>query len=536
MLFGTPRWLVALLVACFPAGFVALLFRRSPGLGAKAALAVVSGLLFAAWTGAMLHFGFGVGVRDVKDAVKGAITWQHELRLERHRSQQAEQARARVEDDPPVPDPTPAPAPPAEVPTGETPTEGSAESASTTKGAAPQPVAPEPAVVKQAPAKPAWPGFRGPRRDGVSQDSAAKLPWPESGPKLVWEQPIGGGHGSFAVAAGRAYTLEQRGGEEVVAAYDVEDGTELWTHRYAAHFKPNTIGTSGPRTTPAVSDGRVYSLGAAGDLVCLDAATGDRLWHRDILADAGAENLTWGMAGSPLVDGGRVYVIPGGPGASVVAYDAATGEEVWRAGDAKAGYASPTIAELGGMRQLLAFGGVELTAYAPEDGRVLWSHAWETDFDVNASQPIVVDGEHVLVSSEYGKGAALLRIKDSGAGYEVETVWKNNRMKSKFGGAVLHDGKIYGPDGAIFACLDVRTGERCWKGGRYGYSFPLLLGDHILIQCENGDLALIRATPEGHQEISRVSALDGDTANHPAIWDGRLLIRNHRTMTCFDLR
>jgi outer membrane protein assembly factor BamB len=378
-----------------------------------------------------------------------------------------------------------------------------------------------------------WPGFRGLARDGVVH-SSVQLPWPAEGPRLLWEQPVGGGHASFAIVGGLAYTIEQRGDDEVVACYAVESGRELWTYRYAARFG-EFFGGPGPRATPAVQDGRVFALGGTGVLTCLDVATGSRLWQRNILDDAGADNLPWAVSASPLVYEGRVYVVPGGKGASVVAYDATSGEPVLEGGDRKAGYASPMIATLAGIEHLLVFDAAGLTAYAPADLAELWHFPWTTSNDVNCGQPIVVDDRRVLISSGYGHGCALLRVTGTGSQLGVEQVWFNRNLKLKFSSAVLLDGYVYGLDNTVLVCLDVETGKQQWKAGRYGYGQLVLAGRFLIVQCESGDLAVVEATPEGHREASRVEALGSRTWNHPAVAGGKLLLRNDRRMMCYDL-
>ncbi|MFW6125164.1 MAG: PQQ-binding-like beta-propeller repeat protein [Pirellulales bacterium] len=379
-----------------------------------------------------------------------------------------------------------------------------------------------------------WPAFRGPQRDGVVRSGALALPWPEDGPKLLWRQPIGGGHGSFSIHAGRAYTLEQRGEQEVVACYALADGQELWTHRDEAHFQ-ETMGGPGPRSTPTVDADRVYALGATGVLNCLDAVTGQALWTTNILADAQADNVHWGMAGSPLVYGDLVIVAPGGPVASVIAYDKHTGKPVWTGGTHTAGYSSPMLATLAGRMQLLVLDGESLTAYSPDDGAVLWHFPWPTYNGINASQPIGLDENRVFISSGYGQGAALLRVTAADDRFQVEPVWSNKVIELKFTSALLHEGYVYGLDQNILTCVNPETGKRAWKGGRYGFGQLILAGGFLIIQCEDGDLALVEATPEAHRELSRVAAIEGRTWNHPALADGKLLVRNDREMACFDL-
>jgi outer membrane protein assembly factor BamB len=401
--------------------------------------------------------------------------------------------------------------------------------------AAVRPIAPETAAVP--PAAPAyWTDFRGPNRDGHYRERPILTAWPAGGLKPIWKQPVGGGYASFTIARGRAFTIEQRGTQEIVAAYDVATGREVWTSAWSAAFRESR-GGDGPRATPTWSDGLVYALGGQGEFRCLDEATGKTLWRINILDDNGATNLTWGMAASPLIVNDTVVVLPGGPkGHSVAAYDRRTGARRWSALDDQQSYSSPMLVTLGGGRQVLVFSASRLMGITPDDGRVLWEYPWKTDYDVNAAQPIIIGTNRVLLSSGYGAGAAVVELTPSPDGFSVREVWRNIRMKNQFTSSVLFDGFIYGLDESIMACLDAATGELKWKGGRYGYGQVLLASDHLIVLTEDGDLALVRASPDRHQELIRFHAIDGKTWNHPAMSDAILLVRNSNEMAAFDLR
>ena len=424
-----------------------------------------------------------------------------------------------------------------------------------TAGAAPTPpVTPEAGARAASPATPAttltpastpaalpgkppyWTDFRGPLRDGHYRERPLLAMWPADGLSPLWKQPVGAGYASFAAARGRAFTIEQRGQEEVVAAYDVLTGREVWTHSWSALFH-ESMGGDGPRATPTWSDGRVYALGAMGELRCLEDATGRLIWRTNILEDHRARNLIWGMAGAPLVVGNAVIVTPGGPnGHSIAAYDRATGNRLWSSQNERAGYASPMLVTLAGREQILVFTGVGLVSISPDRGERLWFHPWRTNADINAAQPLVIGENRVFISSGYDVGGAVLEIVPEGSAYAVREVWRNNRMKNRFGGSVLHDGFIYGLDESIMACVDAATGELKWKGGRYGYGQLVLSGDRIIVLTERGDLVLLAANPRQHEELASFSALDGKTWNMPAVADGILLVRNIREMAAFDLR
>jgi outer membrane protein assembly factor BamB len=348
----------------------------------------------------------------------------------------------------------------------------------------------------------------------------------------LWKQPIGGGYASFAIAKGRAFTIEQRRGREVVAAYDIQTGRELWTDSWDALFS-ESMGGDGPRATPTWHQGKLYVLGATGEFRCYSADTGKALWSKNILSESGAENIMWGMANSPLVVDEKVIVTPGGRGRSVTAYHKDTGDFIWGALDDKPAYTSPTIETILGQRQLIIVTAKRVAALTPADGKLLWEFPWTTMYDINCAQPIVFDSNRVFVSAGYDHGSALLEISKSGAGFGVRVLWENKNMKNRFNSSVLHRGFIYGFDESIFACIDARTGERKWKGGRYGYGQSILAGDHIIVLSESGDLVLLEATPESHRELARFSAIEGKTWNYPAIAGGILLVRNPREMAAF---
>ncbi|MCB1022602.1 MAG: PQQ-binding-like beta-propeller repeat protein [Bryobacterales bacterium] len=391
--------------------------------------------------------------------------------------------------------------------------------------AAAQPVEPEPAHVA-AP----WPSYRGSERDGVIADVEIRTDWPL---EEAWRTKVGGGYASMIVAEGKLYTIEQRREQEVLAAYDLPTGREVWTHGWDAHFQ-EVMGGPGPRATPTYAEGRVFALGAKGNLRCLRASNGELLWKTNILADAGADNLEWGMAGAPLVVDGRVIVEPGGPeGKLAAAYDAETGRIVWQSLDGKGSYASPQMLTLGGQAQVLLLSADKLISADLKDGRALWSIEWPSPFDVNASQPIPLSDGELWVSS--GDGQARVAVSREGGAWTARKVWENNGMKNKFNPSVLYRGHVYGLDNGILAAYDVETGERDWKGGRYGFGQLLLADGHLIVLTETGELVLVKATPESHQELARYQALEGKTWNLPAYADGLLLVRNQTEMAAYRL-
>ena len=384
-------------------------------------------------------------------------------------------------------------------------------------------------------APPYWTDFRGPERDGHYRQRPILTSWPERPLTPMWKQPVGGGYASFTAAHGRIFTIEQRGGQEVVAAYDLRSGRELWTHGWAAAFREG-MGGDGPRATPTWHEGRLYALGATGELHALDDRRGRLLWRANILEDAGTTNREWGISGSPLIVDDTVVVLPGGPGGhSVAAYDRRTGARRWSALDDRQSYASPMLATIAGVRQILVFSESRLMGLTT-DGGLLWEFPWRTGgaSSINASQPIVL-GNRVFISTGYGTGAAMVEVRREEDRLAVRELWRTIRMKNQFTSSVHHEGFIYGLDENILACIDAATGELKWKAGRYGYGQVVLAAGHLIVISDAGDLALVRATPERHVEIARFPALEGRSWNHPAIVDGILLIRNSNEMAAFDL-
>jgi outer membrane protein assembly factor BamB len=379
-----------------------------------------------------------------------------------------------------------------------------------------------------------WTNFRGPKRDGRYDEAPISTNWPDKGLPLIWKQPVGVGHSSFVVADGKAYTIEQRRNQEVVAAYDLGTGRELWTQKWKAEYTDDT--GDGPRSTPTWDQGRLYALGATGEFRCLDANTGAVIWSKNILSDNQASNLPWAMAASPLIVDDKVIVLPGGnSGKSVVAYNKMTGAPVWKVLNDTQAYVSPMLVELAGRRQIIVVSSSRVVGLVPENGSLLWSYTWDTDNGINVSQPIIVDKNRFFISSGYGKGAALVEVKGTGNTYTATTVWENKNMKNKFNSSVLHNGYIYGLDEGILVCLDVNTGERKWKEGRYGYGQIILAGNYLVVTSDQGGVALVKASPDKYTELARFVAVQGQTWNYPAIADGRLLVRNSNEMAAFDI-
>jgi outer membrane protein assembly factor BamB len=385
-----------------------------------------------------------------------------------------------------------------------------------------------------------YPSFRGRDRRGHVKEVRIETDWQSFPPKLLWRRPIGRGWSSFAVVGEHCVTQEQRGADEAIVCYELRTGTEVWVHRDRTRFDEAT-GGPGPRATPAIHDGNVYALGATGLLNCLDGATGKRLWSVDVLSDNETANALFGMTGSPLVLDQIVVVSPGGERSSLVAYDLKTGERVWKGGSSVASYSSPAFAILGGREQILNFNGDGLFGHDAGSGKVLWSLPWISNprEQNNVCQPVVASLEQnancVLVSSGYGMGSTLLDIRESAGSFSCRERWRSLKLKAKFSSVVVHAGYVFGLDGPILTCLDLRNGKQMWNRGRYGYGQLLLIGSTLLVQLESGEIALVEATPDHHVELARFAALDSRTWNHPVFAGRFLLLRNDREAAVYEL-
>ncbi|MCL4841990.1 MAG: PQQ-binding-like beta-propeller repeat protein [Bryobacteraceae bacterium] len=401
-----------------------------------------------------------------------------------------------------------------------------------------EPAAPEAAVqVKDVKvvARASWPSFYGPKRDGHYTETPILTSWPGKGLNEQWRRPVGGGYASMVVADGLVFTIEQRRSEEVAAAYDLATGKQRWATAWKGDFQ-EAMGGPGPRATPTYDEGRVYALGAEGELRCLEAQTGQTIWRKNILEDNGAPNVQWAMSAAPLVVDGKVVVLPGGSGGrSVVAYDKRTGAKVWGVLDDKAAYATPMVVTLAGQRQILALTAERAVGLSIEDGKLLWETPWKTSYDVNSAMPVVTGEAQIVLTSGYGTGAKLVDIVRAGDGFVAKDGWSSQAMKAKFNNVVLHEGVIYGLDEGILAAMDVATGKRLWKGGRYGYGQLLLAQGHLVVTTEQGEVVLVKANPAKHEEVARFGALDGKTWNVPAMAEGRLLVRNTTEMACYRI-
>jgi outer membrane protein assembly factor BamB len=390
----------------------------------------------------------------------------------------------------------------------------------------------EPARLPPAPSavEPEWSGFRGPHRDGIIPGVRIKTDWAASPPVQMWKRPIGPGWSSFAVHGDRFYTQEQRGPDEVVACYRLTDGKPVWIHRDAARFWESN-GGPGPRGTPTLSNGRVYTFGATGVLNVLNESDGAVIWSRNAASDTSKKTPGWGFSSSPLVLDDLVVVAVAG---QLVGYDLATGQPRWfgpKHGDA---YSSPHLATIDGVPQVLLLSAAGATSVAPADGKLLWEHQWK---GYPIVQPALTADGDVLISVSDSSGTRRLAPRHGSGGWTVEERWTSIGLKPYFNDFVIHNGHAYGFDGSILACIDIKDGKRKWKGGRYGNGQLVLLADEdlLLVTSEEGGLALVKATPDQFTEVARFPAIEGKTWNHPVLVGDVLLVRNGEQMAAFRL-
>jgi outer membrane protein assembly factor BamB len=381
-----------------------------------------------------------------------------------------------------------------------------------------------------------FPEFLGKKRDATAEAPAFDLDWKTHPPRLVWRKPIGAGWSAFAIVGDYAVTQEQRRDDECVTCYALASGDLLWTHADEGRFS-KTLSGDGPRSTPTVDEGRVYTLGAFGRLNCLDGRTGEVLWTHDAVEENDGSLPEWGKSCSPLVVDGLVVVSAGGnDGRSLVAYDKETGELAWHAGDQASSYASPRLAEVAGVRQILMVNRGSVSAHAPQDGRILWEFTWPGG-EPKVPDAVAFDDDHVFISAGYGLGCQLLEIESAEGGkLTAKSLWQSKLLKPKFTNVVVREGYVYGlDDGRALVCLDLKDGKRRWRGGRYGHGQILLVNDVFLVQAETGEVALVAASPERFNELTRFAAIEGQTWNNPVVAGRLLLVRNATEAACYEL-
>jgi outer membrane protein assembly factor BamB len=387
------------------------------------------------------------------------------------------------------------------------------------------------AVAADAP----WPNYRGPGYDGRSSETGLALSWGESGPPELWRAELGDGYSGMTVAHGKVYTMYGAGGDEILAAFDAESGRQVWRLRVDANRRDPMGG--GPRSTPTADGSRVYALGAMGQLVAVDAERGTPVWQLDLKAAYGARPPQWGVSTSPVVAGELLLLDVGGrSGYSLVALDKASGKLRWHSQTDEAGYSTPLVVTAAGRKQVLFFTASALVSVALDDGALNWRYPWKTSYDVNAAMPVFIPPDKVLISSSYDVGAAVLGIRATQRGLEVQEVWKSRVLKNHFNSSVLVDGVLYGFDDGTLKAIDPSGGEEHWRQRGFAKGSLIYADGHLIIFGERGQLAVAEATPEAYRERSSAQVFNAKTWTMPTLADGRLFLRSERELVALDLR
>jgi outer membrane protein assembly factor BamB len=375
-----------------------------------------------------------------------------------------------------------------------------------------------------------WTGFRGTNRDGIIHGIHIKTDWKASPPVELWRRPVGPGCSSFAVEDGLLYTQEQLGDDEAVTCYNLSNGKPVWIHRYKARFWDSHAG-SGPRATPTINYGRLYTFGATGILNVYDSRSGTVIWSRNAATDTGAKDSGWGFTGSPLVVDSLVIVAASG---ELVAYNIATGKPSWYGPDGGKGYSSPHLLTIDEVPQIVLLSDTGAISLVPSTGKILWEYPWPQADRI--LQPAITDDGDLLLSGSLQDGVRRIEVTQEPGGWNIRDLWTSTGIKPYFNDFVIHKGHAYGFDGLSLACISIEDGRRIWRGGRYGGQIILLADqDLILVLTERGELAIVTATPDKFTELARIPALDGKTWNHPVLVDNVLVVRNSQEMVAFRL-
>ncbi len=383
-----------------------------------------------------------------------------------------------------------------------------------------------------------WPDFRGPDRDGVSLESVSAA-WPEDGPPVVWERAVGAGFANPVVANGRVILFHRRGGEEIVEALDAKTGADIWRFAYATAYHDDFGFDEGPRASPVVSGGQVYTYGAQGTLTCLSFATGKKIWQIQARERFASPKGFFGAATTPLVDGRRLYLNVGGAeGAGIVALDKDTGKLLWQATNDESSYSSPVTADFGDGPRVVFFTREGLVVLVPESGEIVFEKRWRarSHASVNAATPVVA-GDLLVLTASYGTGALALR--RNGAGFDE--LWSGeDSLTAHYATPVYDEGTLFGfhgrqEYGQSFRAVDAATGKVLWSQDRFGAGTVLLVGGRLLILTESGELILAAASRQAFEPLARAQILPETVRAYPAFADGKLYARDQKTLACLDL-
>lgn len=372
-----------------------------------------------------------------------------------------------------------------------------------------------------------WPNFLGPNHNACSAESGLKTDWTDALP-LVWERNVGPAFSSFACVDGRVFTCGTVEKEIVLFCLAADTGKVIWQKVIEPEYQER-MGGDGARATPTIDEGRLYFLSPKGRVVCLRADDGDPVWDAKI-----GFIPTWGCSASILIEGDLAIVAAGKEDGGLVAFDKKDGRRRWSAGDDIGGYATPYPFTFEGKRYVVGFLGKTIIIVRPEDGKVVFSLPWNTDYDVNAAAPIYHDG-HLLLSSGYRHGAILIKLRATSEGLDGEKVWENRNLRLKFQSGVLHDGNVYAADEKALKCVDFMTGEIKWEADGVKDSTLLLAQGHLFIQSEKGQLIIAPAKADKFEPGTRADILDGRCWSLPVIYRGNIYSRNTERVVCFRL-
>ena len=381
-----------------------------------------------------------------------------------------------------------------------------------------------------------WPKWLGPRGDGISRETGLLEKWPEEGPKKLWQAKVGIGFSSPVAVEGRVYLMHTTPDKkrDVLTCFDADTGKVIWEESYEGAYSGEYPGT---RATPTIADGRIYTYGGNGQLVCRELATGKAVWFIGILKETGARNLPWGLASSPLLYKDRIYVQNGNGGPMVVAVDRNTGKIVLQSESGMGSYATLVIADVGPQKQLIAFTGKAIRGMDPDTLKTIWSHEWVTSWDVNACTPLYRDG-HVLLSSDYNHGSIMLKLNPGAAPTKL---WEDKKMRAHFQPLILDGGVFYGNDQGTLKCIAWPGGEQKWEARERNLRLMnggslVRVGDKLIAMSERGMLSLLKATPEGCTLISQVQLFQGNPIwSTPLIYRGRLYAKGVEEFVCLDI-
>ncbi len=378
-----------------------------------------------------------------------------------------------------------------------------------------------------------WPQWRGPNRDGISNETGLLKQWPADGPPLAWKtKGAGNGYSSIVISNGKLYTMGLRGDREFIVAFDVATGKEAWATAHGKAFR-NDQG-DGPRGTPTVDGDRVYALGGNGDLTALDARTGKLVWTKNILQEFGGSNITWGISESPLVLGNKILVNAGGSDASIVALNKSDGSVIWKSQSDKPGYSSAIPLSLNGLTQVVFFTGRRAVGLDANDGRLLWEYRKPANGTANAATP-VARGNRVFISSDYGTGGGVVEIKPDNTAQEI---WFSNQMRNHHSSSVLIGDYLYGFSGSFLTAMKFDTGEMGWRDRSVGKGSLVYADGHLYCFSENGVVGLVEVSPAGYKEKGRfrIQQDSQPTWSHPVVAGGRLYLRDQDTIYAYDVK